>query len=158
MRTLALLLLVMCAPALIAAKAPVTAVQGGYVALSVADLDASAKWYAETFDLAIVRDHSQSPDKKATATILNGHGLIIELIQHADAMPLNRAAPALSRAFQVHGIFKAGIVVDDLDATFTELTARKVEIAFPIFADSALATRTFAIRDNSGNVLQFFGK
>ena len=53
MRTL-MLLLVMCTPAAIAANAPVAAVQGGYVALSVADLDASAKWYAETFDLAIV--------------------------------------------------------------------------------------------------------
>jgi catechol 2,3-dioxygenase-like lactoylglutathione lyase family enzyme len=152
------LLAALCAPAVVAAKAPFAAVQGGYVALSVADLDASAKWYAETFDLAIVRNHSQSPDQKASATILTGHGLIIELIQHADAMPLTRAAPALSRAFQVHGIFKSGIVVDDLDATFTELNARKVEIAFPIFADAALATRTFAIRDNSGNLLQFFGK
>ena len=58
----------------------------------------------------------------------------------------------------MHGIFKSGIVVDDLDATFKELNARKVEIAFPIFADSALAIRTFAVRDNSDNMLQFFGK
>lgn len=157
MRTLALLL-VICTPAVIGAQTPFAAVRGGYVALSVADLDASAKWYADTFDLTIVRNHSQSPDKKSTATILNGHGLIVELIQHADAMPLRQAAPALSRSFQVHGIFKAGIVVDDLDETFKELNARKVEMAFPIFADEALAIRTFAIRDNSGNLIQFFGK
>jgi catechol 2,3-dioxygenase-like lactoylglutathione lyase family enzyme len=152
-----MLLVAMCTPAVIAAEVPFAAVRGGYVALSVADLDASAKWYAETFDLAIVRNHSQSPDNKSAATILRGNGLIVELIQHADAMPLNRAAPALSRAFQVHGIFKSGIVVDDLDATFKELNTRKVEIAFPIFADAALAIRTFAIRDNNGNLLQFFG-
>ena len=157
MRTLALLL-VMCAPVMIVAKAPVTAVQGGYIALSVADLDASAKWYTDTFDLAIAKNHSQSPDKKSTATILSGHGLIVELIQHADAMPLRQAAPSLSRSFQIHGIFKSGVVVDDLDATFKELTARKVEMAFPIFTDEALAVRTFAIRDNSGNLIQFFGK
>ena len=157
MRTLTLLL-VLCAPAVIVAKAPVTAVHGGYVALSVADLDASAKWYAETFDLAIVRNRSQSPDKKSTATILSGNGLIVELIRHADAMPLRQAAPSLSRNFQIHGIFKSGVVVDDLDATFKELTARKVEMAFPIFTDEALAVRTFAIRDNSGNLIQFFGK
>jgi hypothetical protein len=84
------LLVAICAPAVVAAKAPFTAVHGGYLALSVADLDASAKWYAETFDLAVVKNHSQSPDKKATATILSGNGLIIELVQHADAMPLNQ--------------------------------------------------------------------
>jgi hypothetical protein len=39
-----------------------------------------------------------------------------------------------------------------------ELGARKVDIAFRVFSDDALAYRTFAIRDNSGNMIQFFGK
>jgi catechol 2,3-dioxygenase-like lactoylglutathione lyase family enzyme len=153
-----LVLLLLWLPVAIAAKAPFAAVQGGYIALSVADLDASAKWYADTFDLKIAKQRSQSPDKKAVATILTGNGLIVELVQHAEAMALRAAAPALSRAFQIHGIFKAGVVVDDLDAAFQELEARKVDIAFRVFNDNALAYRTFAIRDNSGNMIQFFGK
>ena len=153
-----LLFLLVCLPIATAAREPFAAVRGGYIALSVADLDASAKWYADTFDLKIVRNHSQSPDRKSVATILTGNGLIVELVQHADAMALRAAAPALSRVFQIHGIFKAGVVVDDLDATFQELEARKVDIAFRVFSDDALAYRTFAIRDNSGNMIQFFGK
>jgi catechol 2,3-dioxygenase-like lactoylglutathione lyase family enzyme len=150
--------LLMTLPVAAAAEPPFSAVQGGYVALSVPNLDASAKWYAGTFDLTIVKSHSQSPDKKAVATILTGHGLIIELVQHAEAMPLTVAAPALTRSFQVHGIFKAGIVVADLDATFRALEARHVDVAFRTFRDDAIAFRTFAIRDNAGNLLQFFGR
>ena len=155
MRSL-LIALLLCAP--VAAEAPLTAVSGGYVALSVADLDASAKWYASTFDLSVVRNRSQSPDKKALATILTGHGLIVELVQHSDAAPLKEAAPPRTRAFEVHGIFKWGITVADLDAAFKELEARKVDVAFRVFADAGLGLRTFAIRDNSGNMIQFFGK
>jgi len=32
------------------------------------------------------------------------------------------------------------------------------DVAFSMFHDDALAYRTFAVRDNAGNVLQFFGK
>jgi extradiol dioxygenase family protein len=152
------LLLVMSVPVAFSGKGPVSAVRGGFLALSVADLDASATWYVQMFDLTIVKSHSESPDKKSMATILMGHGLIVELIQHADAMPLHRAAPALTQSFQIYGIFKAGIVVDDVDATLKELEARKVDVAFRIFKDDALGLRTFAIRDNAGNVIQFFGR
>ena len=144
--------------AAVAAAEPFAAVRGGFVALSVADLDASAKWYAETLDLKIVRPRSQSPDGKSLGTVLTGHGLIVELVQHSEAMPLRQAAPTLTRTYQIHGIFKAGIIVDDLDATLRELERRKVDIAFRTFTDAALDYRTFAIRDPSGNFIQFFGK
>jgi hypothetical protein len=75
----------------------------------------------------------------------------------AVAVVLWHANPA-TWAFQIRGIFRAGVVVDDLDAAFQELEARKVDIAFRVFNDNALAYRTFAIRDNSGNMIQFFGK
>jgi hypothetical protein len=160
MKVLALtcLLTVFAAILTFAQSPPVAAVSGGYLALSVPDLDASAKWYAETFDLTVVRSQSSSPDKKSVATILTGHGLIVELVQHNDAKPITQAAPGRTRAFEIHGIFKSGVVVPDLDATLKALEARNVDIAFRIFSDAALALRTFAIRDNAGNFIQFFGK
>jgi catechol 2,3-dioxygenase-like lactoylglutathione lyase family enzyme len=151
-------LLVICTAVATSAAPPFSGVRGGYVALSVADLDASAAWYADTLDLKIVREHSQSPDKKSVATVLMGNGLIVELIHHVEAMPLSSAAPTLTRTFQIHGIFKWGVVVDDLDAALKELEARHVNIAFRILSDDGLAYRTFAIRDNAANIIQFFGK
>ena len=150
--------LFVCLSAGLSASAPFAAVQGGFIALSVANVDARAKWYSDTFDLTVVKSRSESPDKKSIATILSGHGLIVELIQHVEAKPLSAAAPGLTRSYQVHGIFKAGIVVSDLDASLRELEARHVDIAFRPFTDDALGVRSFAIRDNAGNFVQFFGK
>ena len=82
--------------------------------------------------------------------------MIVELIQHRDAVPLSKAG--ISRSYLVHGIFETGIVVDDLGRALALLRRRGVEFVFEPFADSALAYRTFAIRDNSGNVIQVFGK
>jgi hypothetical protein len=75
----------------------------------------------------------------------------------AVAVVLWHANPA-TWAFQIRGIFRAVVVVDDLDATLKEPDTRKVDIAFRVFSDDALADRTFAIRDNSGNMIQVFGK
>jgi lactoylglutathione lyase/glyoxylase I family protein len=137
---------------------PFAAARGAFLALSVADVDASAKWYVDKLDLKIVKHQSRSPAGDSVATILEGRGLIVELIQHVNAKPLRQAAPALSRTFEIHGIFKTGLVVDDLDATLAEFRRRSVDVAFETFQDEALGYRTFAIGDNAGNFIQFFGK
>jgi hypothetical protein len=53
---------------------------------------------------------------------------------------------------------KAGIFVDHLDATHIALQSRGVTMAFETFFDPSMDCRMFAIRDNNGNILQFFGK
>lgn len=141
-----------------AAGAPFKAVTGGFVALVVPDLDASARWYTDKLGLKVVKERAIRPDKKAAVTILQGNGLSVELIWFADAAPLAKLAPQTSGSQDVHGILKAGIVVDDLDATLKELKARGVAMAFETFYDKAMDSRMFAIGDNNGNILQFFGK
>jgi hypothetical protein len=59
---------------------------GAFFALSVPDMQASAKWYSEKLGLR----------------------LIVELIQDDNALPLSKAAPASTRRESVHGMFKAG--------------------------------------------------
>ena len=135
---------------------PFSGVRGAFFAVSVADLEASTKWYSEKLGLMVDKRDS-TPD--ASVAILSGNGLIVELIQHRAAVPLSKAAPALKSAIEVHGIFKTGVVVNDVDATFKELKARDVEIAFgPFPARPETPYKNFAIRDNSGNLIQFFGK
>ena len=131
---------------------------GGFVAITVPDLDAAAKWYVEKLGLKIVKDHAMRPDKKAAVTILQGSGFSVELIWLADASPLSKVAPQLKGPQEIHGILKSGIFVDDLDATLKELKSRNVTFAFETFYDKSMDCRMFAIRDNNGNILQFFGK
>ena len=137
--------------------APFKAVMGAFVALSVPDLEASSNWYAEKLGLKIVK-HAVSQDKKRAATILQGNGLSVELIWLAEALPLSKIAPELQGSHQVHGIFKSGLFVENLDETLKELKSQNVTFAFEPFFDEPMQCRMFAIRDNNGNILQFFGK
>src|SRR5687767_13497065 len=66
-----------------AKKAPFTAVQGAFFALSVDDLDASTRWYVETFDLTVSSRLSHGNMKGA---LLAGHGLEVELIAHPQSI------------------------------------------------------------------------
>jgi Lactoylglutathione lyase and related lyases len=137
---------------------PVFKANGGFVAITVPDLDASAKWYAEKLGLKMVKNHAMRPDNKAAVTILEGNGLAVELIWLADAVPLSKAAPQLKGPQDVYGILKSGIFVDDLDAALKELKSRNVTFAFDTFYDKSTDCRMFAIRDDNGNIIQFFGK
>ena len=128
---------------------PCGGVKGAFFALSVADIEASAKWYAEKLGLA-VEMHTKSG--KTSVVVLSGNGLTVELIRHDDAMDLGKDA------LLVHGLFKAGLVIENLDKTLAELKARNVPIAYGPFPARADAMANFIIKDNAGNLIQFFGK
>jgi catechol 2,3-dioxygenase-like lactoylglutathione lyase family enzyme len=129
---------------------------GAFFALSVADIDASAKWYSEKLGLKIVMRPPKA--NRAAAVVLEGGGLIVELIQHDDAVPLSKVAPAVKNNLLVHGIFKAGVIVDDFDRTVAMFRERNVPIAFGPFPARANQRANVIIRDNGGNLIQFFGK
>lgn len=138
-------------------NAPFKFVTGGFIALSVPDLEASAKWYTEMLGLKKIK-HATSADKKSAVTILQGNGLAVELIWLAQAVSLSSIAPELQGSHQLYGIFKAGIFVEDLDSALKQLKSLDVIVAFEPFFDAAMQCRMFAIRDNNGNLLQFFGR
>jgi catechol 2,3-dioxygenase-like lactoylglutathione lyase family enzyme len=133
-------------------------VKGAFVAVTVPDLDVAAKWYVEKFGLRIVKNHAMRADNKAAVTVLQGNGFTVELIWLADAMPLSNVAPQLKGLQDIQGILKAGVFIDDLDAAHEELKSRDVNMAFEILYEKSMDCRMFAIRDNNGNILQFFGE
>ena len=134
----------------------VVAARGAFFALSVPDIEASARWYSEKLALKVAM---REPKRNNIAVIvLAGGGLIVELIQSDGAMPLTKVAPAINDPSLIHGIFKSGLFVEDLDKTLASLKARNVEIAFGPFPAKENGMKNFIIRDNSGNLIQFFGK
>ena len=74
------------------------------------------------------------------------------MLQNDDAAPLSKEAQL------THGIFKLGLIVDDLDKTLSALKARNVKVAFGPFPARENAMSNFIITDNAGNLIQFFGK
>jgi catechol 2,3-dioxygenase-like lactoylglutathione lyase family enzyme len=132
------------------ATSPLVSSIGAFFAVSVADIEASTRWYAEKLGMRVTLHLPK--DGKASVTVLEGGRLTVELIQHDDATPAGRA-PEL-----VRGIFKSGIVVDDLEVVLAQLKARGVPIAFGPFPARGNIRSNLIIRDNEGNLIQFFGK
>jgi len=134
----------------------VVAASGAFFALSVPDIQASAAWYADTFGLRVVMPISKT--NKTAVTVLEGGGLIVELIQHDDAVPLGQAAPTVKEDLMVHGLFKAGFIVDDFERTLDTLKAHHVDIAFGPFPARPNQRANVIVKDNAGNLIQIFGR
>ena len=137
------------------ADPPFTAT-GAFIALSVPDVAASARWYREKLGLRVILEPPKAGE--ATAVILEGNGLLVELIQHDAAKPLGTVAPGIRGNVYVHGYFKAGLIVDDFDRTIAALKSRGIEIAFGPYPKSATQRANAIIRDNAGNLIQFVGR
>jgi catechol 2,3-dioxygenase-like lactoylglutathione lyase family enzyme len=156
---IACLMLSLVAPIALRAESPAPAAihaTGAFLALSVADLDASTRWYVERLGLEVV----QRPPKydKSMAVVLQGAGLLVELIKHDDSIPLRTAAPAVGSNLLVHGIVKAGAIVDDFESLLAVIRARNVPIAFGPYPARADQRANVIIQDNDGNLIQFFGQ
>jgi catechol 2,3-dioxygenase-like lactoylglutathione lyase family enzyme len=149
MRLTILVLSIMGARGL-SAQAPVFNATGAFFALSVPDVQASSRWYSEKLGLRVTMNipASNSP----AVIVLEGGGLIVELIQHADAKASGRD-PVLT-----HGFTKAGFMVEDLDRTLVALRERSVEIAYGPFPKRADQRANVIIKDNGGNLIQLFGR
>lgn len=124
---------------------------GAFFAASVADIDASSRWYSEKLGLTVTMRTPKTDGN--TVAILEGEGLIVELIQRDGS----KVAAEKDRLL-VHGLFKAGVIVKDFDATLAMLRARGAEIAFGPFPAREGQRANFAVRDNDGNLIQFFGR
>lgn len=128
---------------------------GAFFALSVADVNASAEWYSEKLGLEIVMQPPKS--NQSTVIVLEGGGLIVELIQIDDALPLNEVASSIDNNMLVHGIVKVGIIVEDFDKIVEILKERNVSIVLGPFPATADQRANIIIQDNAGNLIQFFG-
>ena len=128
---------------------------GAFFALSVADIDASVKWYSDKLGMKVTMREPNT--NGAAVAVLEGDGLIVELIQHDAAKPLNSAAPNVKDPLYVHGIFKVGVIVSDFEKTLSTLKARNVEIAFGPYPARPGQRANVIVRDNAGNLIQLFG-
>lgn len=131
--------------------------QGTFIALSVADVAATSRWYHEKLGFRILKQ-GEAPNKIAKFAVLESEGNILEIVQHTQARPLSEVAPAVKKSHEIHGIFKVGFHVRNLDAVYKALKERGATIAYDIIQAKDIDLRSFIIRDNAGNLVQFFGK
>jgi predicted enzyme related to lactoylglutathione lyase len=118
-----------------------------FLALRVSDADASAIWYARTFDLKLA-------DRFSTASyemrILDGERAVVELIQLRQDMP--PAGPAAL------GYIKGGFTVADFDASVARWRAAGVTFRGRIIYNAQLKLHVAALSDPDGNIIQILGR
>ena len=151
---LALALLLLSSPAAGQAPAPdvpAVAATGAFFALAVDDLEASTRWYVEQLGLAVTRRHPRA--NGIAVTILEGPGMLVELVHREGA---SRAGGSPNGTPEI-GLFKAGLMVADFEATVAALRARGVEIVAGPFPERPDQRANVIIRDNSGNLIQVLG-
>src|SRR5262249_18608443 len=94
-------------------------VTGSLVALSTPDISASAHWYEDKLGFRLVKDGPMGKDLHF-ALLRSGEN-IVELIHNPEARPLAKAVPGIKDPFEVHGIFKLGFTIRNLDTVFADL-------------------------------------
>ena len=129
---------------------------GTFIALSVADAAASARWYQETLGFRVVK-RIEAGTGPGQAVLLENDGAILELVQHSGARTREAWNAEATQPFLVRGYFKAGFRVAQLDRLLQALRARKVEIRHGPFDVPDFTLRSFIAVDPDGNLLQFFG-
>ena len=129
---------------------------GSYFALSVKDLNATSAWYQQKLGFREVKQGA-SRDGKSRTVVLDREGVVLELIHHKDAVPGSRLRKDF-KPYLVYGVFKIGLIVHDADHTLQRLKENGVPIANGPWTDQELHMRSFFIRDNEGNIIQFLSK
>lgn len=129
---------------------------GAFLALSVASMDRMLPWYRDTLGFHVYREGVISERQIRFALVRQGTAFI-ELLQLPDARPRAEAAPGTTGAFQIHGFFKSGFVVADIDRVYHLLVSRGVRLEYTLGRPPDGPYRSFGVRDPEGNLLQFFG-
>ena len=140
-------------PAPPASQPPILSASGAFFALSVPDARASARWYEEKLGLTVVMDPPKH--EKTKVIVLEGGGLIVELVQDDTGVPRPGGA---GNPMSMHGFAKAGVIVSDFEATLAALRQRKVEIAYGPYPGGKGQRANLILRDADGNLIQLFGR
>lgn len=129
---------------------PAFTAQGAFVAIVVTDLDASLRWYESNLGLHLLK-RGKSPRVAAETAVLDGHNLFVELIHHE-----GKALPRIDNEAPLPRLIKAGVIVPQKDFDAVAAYLQKHGIEAGVFEDKEMGVRTFLVKDNDGNLIQFF--
>ena len=129
-----------------------------HVGITVADLDRTVDFYAETFDLDVVAEFSVGGDAFAEAVAVEGAAAefahldagdaIVELVAYEPAAEKVGTEPELNRPGATH----LGLSVDDVESFYADLADDVETLSPPRTTESG--TTVLFVRDPEGNLIE----
>jgi catechol 2,3-dioxygenase-like lactoylglutathione lyase family enzyme len=125
-----------------------------HVSVSVADLDAQQRWYADALGFTEVIEQFEVPEAGVrTAVVQTIGGTRIELIERAGSTRPETFADPMD-ILRAQGYGHWALEVDDLDATYTHLTGAGAQPVWPP-ADAVQPDARFGyVKDPEGNLIE----
>jgi catechol 2,3-dioxygenase-like lactoylglutathione lyase family enzyme len=125
------------------------------VALSVASLDVSVKWYEEMLGFKMLR-RIEEPKYDVRIAFLELNGFRLELFEKKNSLDLKRLLPEPKDEDMVHGFRKLAFTVENIEGFAAALKNKKVKFLYGVTEDREEKQKWFIVADCDGNWLQFF--
>ncbi|WP_372666048.1 VOC family protein [Amycolatopsis kentuckyensis] len=125
-----------------------------HVSVSVADLDAQRRWYADALGFTEVIEQFEVPEAGVrTAVVQTAGGTRIELIERAGSTRAEAFADPMD-VLRAQGYGHWALEVDDLDAAYARLTGAGAQPVWPP-ADAVRPGARFGyVKDPEGNLIE----
>ena len=133
-------------------EGPQFTAQGAFAAFVVTDLDASLNWYQSNLGLRVIK-RGTSPRVVAETVVLGGHNVFVELIHYTDRTLAKRV---IDDHNPQTGPIKVGMSLGQKDFDSVSAYLEKHGVTIGMFEDKEMGVKTFIVKDNDGNLIQFF--
>ncbi|MBI3790771.1 MAG: VOC family protein [Gemmatimonadetes bacterium] len=127
-----------------------------FFTISVADLGAMVAFYRDVLGFAVHMEGT-IPGREIGFALLTSGRAMIELLRFPNSDAPVAPLAGTGGAPSARGLFKAGWVVENVDAVYAALAARGVAFWFPLMKPEGGPYRAFGLKDPEGNLLQLFG-
>jgi len=131
------------------------------IAISVANVDETAKWYQDNLGFA-VKEKKDFPQHSLRIAFLALNDFEIELVEDQKSVSLGTIQKHLPEAddeTKIQGFVKLAFTVEDVEALASRLKRNGVRFQMELNRSNRKeGMKSFIVRDNNGNWLQFFGK
>jgi Glyoxalase/Bleomycin resistance protein/Dioxygenase superfamily len=130
---------------------------GSFYALLVPQASEAAEWYRDYLGFSVIRS-TAGPGGSSRTIMLEQQGVLLEIIEARGSFNLQSVTSKKISLLQ--GIRKVGIVIEDeeFDSLHSALVRKKATLIGDVFTDDGLKMRSFIVRDNGGNLVQFFSR
>jgi len=125
-----------------------------HVSLSVADLSAQRRWYAEALGFTEVIEQFELPEPPVRTAVLQAAGGVrVELIERAGSARGEALGDPLDTTRR-QGYGHWALEVDDLDAAYARLTGGGAEAVWPPAEAVTPGARFAYVKDPEGNLIE----